>query len=249
VRPRELFKDVFGNRSLRYTMGVYVTGNVALAVAGAVMVYFMKYYMRFDDTQQSIAFAFLFACTIIYVPLVSKLSSLVGKRWAYIAAVAVWSLVQAVCSLLVRPGMHIVFYALVVLASGGIIAVTMTGWSMIPDVIEVDEYKTGQRREGMYFGVISFSRKVSVAAAVWLIGIFLSQIGYVPDRPQTEGALLGIRLLYAEGTSLFLIASIILAFLLPMTKRRHEALLEAIRYRKEGRAPDGTVLEEIKKIL
>lgn len=249
VRPRDLFKDVFGNRSFRYTMGVYVTGNMALAVAGAVMVYFMKYYMNFNDTQQSIAFAFLFACTILYVPLVSKLSSLAGKRWAYIAAIAVWTIVQGVCSLLVRPGMNAVFYVLVVLASGGIIAVTMTGWSMVPDVIEVDEFKTGQRREGMYFGVISFSRKVSVALAMWLIGIFLSQIGYVPDKAQAEGALLGIRLLYAEGTSLFLIASMIFAFLLPMTKRRHEALLEAIRCRKEGRVPDGTVLGELKKIL
>jgi len=29
---------------------------------------------------------------------------------------------------------------------------------MIPDVIEVDEFKTGRRREGLYFGLIAFGQ-------------------------------------------------------------------------------------------
>jgi glycoside/pentoside/hexuronide:cation symporter, GPH family len=138
------------------------------------------------------------------------------------------------------------FYILAILASGGLIGVTMAGWAMIPDVVEVDEYKTGQRRKGLYYGIFSFSRKVTVALAVWLVGIILSGIGYVPNVVQTKESLLGIRLIYAEGTAFFLFASMILAYLLPMTRKRHEALTEAIRLKKEGKTSDE---EEIRELL
>jgi sugar (glycoside-pentoside-hexuronide) transporter len=235
VRIRDIVDHVMKNRTFLYTMGIYIAGNVALAVSGAVMVYFMKYYMNFNDAQQSVAFVFLFACTILWVPGIAALSRRAGKRWAYIATMALWTAVQAVAAMLIAPGMTAFFYAMVVLASGGIIAVTMTGWSLIPDVIEVDEFKTGQRREGLYFGVIGFMRKASVALSLWLVGIALSAVGYVPDVPQTETSILGIRLLYAEGTALFLAASMVLAYLLPMTKEKHDALKEAIRRKKEGK--------------
>ncbi|MBN1534426.1 MAG: MFS transporter [Spirochaetes bacterium] len=245
ARVRDVFDHVLKNRTFLFTMGVYITSNVALAVSGAVMVYFMKYHMGFSDAQQSIAFVSLFACTILWVPVLTALSARLGKRGAFIATIGLWAAVQSVAAMLIVPGMDLFFYAMVVLASGGIIAVTMTGWSMIPDVIEVDEFKTGQRREGLYFGVIGFSRKVSVAVSVWLVGIVLSAVGYVPDAPQSETALLGIRLLYAEGTSIFLLASILLAYLLPMTRKKHEALREAIRLKREGSTPGTEGIEDV----
>gem|GEM_PF-4097438 len=64
-------------------------------------------------------------------------------------------------------------------------SISMTGWALIPDAIEVDEFKTGQRREGLHVGVILFCRKFSVALALWFVGIALSWIGYVPGEIQT----------------------------------------------------------------
>ncbi|MEA3222719.1 MAG: MFS transporter [Thermodesulfobacteriota bacterium] len=108
-----------------------------------------------------------------------------------------------------------------------------------------DEFKSGQRREGLYFGVISFSRKISVAIAVWLVGIILSWIGYVPDAQQIDTAIFGIRMLYAEVTALFLFVSIIMAYLLPMTKAKHQALREAIELKKAGKPWDEETIKDI----
>ncbi len=237
--------DVFRNRTFRYTMGIYVLSNVALSVSGTVMVYFMKYYMGFTENQQSIAFAFLFACTILWIPGVNFISGKRGKRWAFMATIGVWTLVQGVGVMLVQPHMTVLFYGLVILASGGVIAVTMTGWSMIPDVVEVDEFKTGERREGLYFGVISFSRKLGVAVSIWAVGIVLKYIGYVPDVAQTPEALLGIRITYGQGTAFFLVLSIILAYLLPMTREKHDALKKAISLKKEGKPYDEESIQDI----
>ena len=81
---------------------------------------------------------------------------------------------------------------------------------------------------------------------LWIVGIVLSKVGYVPDQAQTETALFGIRLMYAEGTAFFLFLCIILAYPMPMTRQRHQALREAILAKKEGKKPD---IELIKPLL
>ena len=47
-------------------------------------------------------------------------------------------------------------------------AVAVTGWSMLADVTDVDELLSGQRREGMYYGVIAFAQTATAALVVWL---------------------------------------------------------------------------------
>ena len=75
---------------------------------------------------------------------------------------------------------------------------------------EVDEFKTGMRREGLYFGVIAFAQKGACAMALWVVGVALSWIGYVPDAAQSEATLQGIRTINGGVEAAFLVASILL---------------------------------------
>ena len=242
---RDIFRGAFKNRPFLYIMGLVALSGIGLNIAAAVMVYFMKYYMNFTEEQQSLAFLFLFACTIIWIPIINVTSAKLEKRWAYIIFIGAWALIQGIGVMLVKPGNMILYYGLTILASGGVIAVTMINWMMIPDVVEVDEFKTGHRREGLYFGITTFIGKAAGAVALWINGLILGWVGYVANVPQTEKALLGIRLIYAEGTALFLIIGVILAYLLPMTRKKHQALREAIRLKKEGKPYDVTPFKDI----
>ncbi len=107
---------------------------------------------------------------------------------------------------------------------------------MIGDVVEVDEFKTGERREGVYFGVTQFIQKLGTAAVMFAGGLVLSLVGYVPKVEQSDTALLGIRLTLCVGVSLLLAAAVAFALLCPMTKKKHDALRHAIDLRREGRA-------------
>ena len=80
---------------------------------------------------------------------------------------------------------------------------------------------------------------------MWLVGIALSAVGYVPDAPQSEGALFGIRAMYAWGTAVFLVLSMAAAYLLPMTRERHEALKRAIALKNEGKPWDEGSIRDI----
>lgn len=245
VRIKDIIHGPFKNRTFLYTMGLYAAASVGLSSVGALMVYYMKYYMNFNETQESMAFLFLFACTILWIPVIDRLSSRFGKRESYIVFIGAWVVIQAVGAMALQPGMIVLFYVMMIIASGGVMSISMTIWAMIPDAVEVDELKTGLRREGLYFGVISFFRKFSVALAMWFIGIVLSQIGYTAGAVQTESTLLGIRLLYAEGVAFFLLLSVIGAYFLPMNRKRHEALKEAIQLKKEGKKWDEDAIREI----
>lgn len=246
VHIKDIYNAVFKNRPFRYTIGLWASTLVATNIAGAVMVYFMTYYMGFDENQASIAFLIFFGCTVFWIPFINITSSKIGKRWAFIIFMGIWALVQGVGVIFfIRPETVILMYVLLFLGSAGVVGIWLIGWSMIPDVVEVDEFKTGQRREGLYFGIIAFSQKTASAIALWVTGLLLSWVGYVPNVPQSEEALFGIRIMYAEGVTLFLILGIISAYLLPMTKEKHDALREAIALKKEGKECNTSSFEDI----
>ncbi len=245
IHPKEILSGPLKNRSFLYTLAMYAAGSIALSSAGAVMIYFIKYYMNFNEDQQSLAFIFLFATTFVWIPAVYWVSKKFGKRESFIFFIGLWGLIQTVGVILITPDMEIAFYIMMALAAAGVLSMSMTTWAMIPDVIEVDELKTGKRREGLFFGVISFFRKISVAVAIFAIGLVLSAVGYTPEQTQSDTSLLGIRLLYSLGVGFFLFLSVFLAYLLPITRKRHEALKEAINRKNTGQPFDESVFKDL----
>ena len=60
------------------------------------------------------------------------------------------------------------------------------GPSVQADVIDYDEYMTGERKEGSYFAVFTFLMKSSSGIMIFITGATLELVGYVPNVEQTE---------------------------------------------------------------
>jgi GPH family glycoside/pentoside/hexuronide:cation symporter len=97
-------------------------------------------------------------------------------------------------------------------------------YAMMPDVIEYDELATGERREGMYYGISNFLTKFAVALGVAVPGWALNWFGYVPNVEQTEQALFGIRFFYAIVPALAILFCVPILMNYPITKESHAAL-------------------------
>ncbi len=69
--------------------------------------------------------------------------------------------------------------------------------SIQSDIIDYDEYQTGERKEGAYFAAFSFAFKGSAGITLMLTGFVLQFSGFVPNVEQTETAKLAIRSLFA----------------------------------------------------
>jgi GPH family glycoside/pentoside/hexuronide:cation symporter len=117
---------------------------------------------------------------------------------------------------------------------------------MIPDIVEIDEFKTGKRREGLFLGTTSLLFKAGIALSVLIVGQLLNLIGYTPETADSPSVLLGIRIIFGPFLAGMILVSIVTTFFFPITRKRHKALLKAIEAKKAGETWDE---EAIKKLL
>lgn len=109
-------------------------------------------------------------------------------------------------------------------------------WSMIPDVVEFDQAQTGDRREGIYYGMWAFLGKFTGALGIAVCGWALDLFGYVANAEQTPEALLGIRLFFGPIPAIVLIVSLPLLIWYPITRASHAKLLDEIRKKRQADA-------------
>ena len=89
------------------------------------------------------------------------------------------------------PGIPTVIQGLVYIALAGapIAGLFVFPNALLADVIDYDAQLTGQRREGMYFGVLSTINKLALALSSLIFGLILGAFGNTAANP------LGIRLI------------------------------------------------------
>ena len=88
--------------------------------------------------------------------------------------------------------------------------------------------------------------KGGVAFSVLFVGQALGFFGYSPETAHEPDVLFGMRLIYGPLVAAIMLFSIIIALFYPLTRKRHGALLEAIRAKKAGEPWDE---EAIKRLL
>ena len=136
-------------------------------------------------------------------------------------------------------------YLLAALSGSGIATAYVLPWAMVPDVVEVDQAQTGQRREGSYYAFASFFQKLATGAALWAMGqaLAVDRLHHARrraaraacSRPQAVSA---IRLFAGPVPAVLLLLAVLCAWRYPITRESHQALLEELA--GTGR---GTVVE------
>lgn len=79
---------------------------------------------------------------------------------------------------------------------------------MLADTVDYGEFKTGTRSESIVFSIQTMTVKAGSALAGFISGVVLWLVNYVPNVPQTDETLLGLRL------CMFIVSSIMLLMVL-----------------------------------
>jgi Na+/melibiose symporter-like transporter len=127
-----------------------------------------------------------------------------------------------------------VIVASTILAGVGYSAADMLPWSMVADVADEDEIRSGERREGLYVGVFTFVRKLAGALGVALAFNVLDWVGFESGEEPREAVLWVLRSLTALIPVFFVIISMWIAAGYPLGRRRHEEILEQLARRRES---------------
>ncbi|WP_105616504.1 MFS transporter [Vallitalea okinawensis] len=109
-------------------------------------------------------------------------------------------------------------------------------WGLVPDIVEYNEYKAGERKEGIIFSMIGFSLKMGTAIGGVLPGIILDLTGYHANVAQTPLALFGIKSLMSL---IPLIIGVLTYFVIrryELTGKRYNEILEDLKKRRSVEA-------------
>jgi GPH family glycoside/pentoside/hexuronide:cation symporter len=242
---RELLSGISTNRSLIFTIGMYTFGLMAVTATGAISLYYMTYYLRLNETQSSLYLAIMFGGNTVWIPLIGIISKKLSKRHAYLIFGMIWALCQLLVYILINPGNNYLFLLLMIFGSSGLVAVFMIGWAMIPDCVDVDEYRTGKRREGLFYGIMFFTQKLCCALVIFLIGFLMSRIGYVANIPQKEETINVIRMITGPGIAFLICMSVIFCYLIPLTRSRYQLLCNVMA---QGFDDNSLIRKELNKL-
>ena len=169
---------------------------VQLALRGSGMLYYFKYYVQAESIIDGIDYFGLFngvglAFVVVGVTLSKPLVKRFGKRTTFTLCLLLSSTLMALFAI-VPPdsfALLLVLQVLLQLSFGPTIPIL---WSMMADVVDYSEWRTGRRSTALAFASIVFGLKVGFGIGGWLNGEILELVGYSATGPLPLSASRGI---------------------------------------------------------
>lgn len=230
--PKIAIKTTLSNKPFWYIMGLYLFSWTTASIISAVLIYYANYYLKVP-AQANYFVLLAEASAIMFIPFVVWLARKLDKKRAFMIGMAAWIVVLLGLALQ-QPHQILLAYILAFLSGLGIASAYVLPWAMIPDVIEMDELQTGQRREGSFYAFASFFQKLGTGIALWALGQALAKAGYltpVEGQPlplQPDAAINAIRLAIGLIPAVLLVVSILFAWRYPITRQEHHHLREQL---------------------
>jgi GPH family glycoside/pentoside/hexuronide:cation symporter len=197
--PLKAFSDVWRNPHARLLMVVTFIEHVGSAAIGALTLYVTHYIVGAPTWAPLIIFAYMLPSSAS-VPLWLPLSRRYGKIKVWIGGMLLTGFSFGAMFLLpfmpdqdMRLAWIILMAVFAGLANGcgGTIGPSVTG-----DVIDYDEYLSGERKEGAYFAAWNFVQKSATGVMLLLTGFVLEFSGFVPNAEQTMSVKIAMVTLY-----------------------------------------------------
>jgi len=236
-RPKLIpsLKAALKNRPFVFAAGIYLLTWMTIVVVETNLLIYIKYIIQ-RENQSTIIMASIFVTAILALPIWNWAAKHWNKRLAYIMGVAFWAVVMMVLILVTPETPFWVIMILCVMAGMGVSAAQVLPWSIIPDAIEWDEWKTFERHEGMFYSLITLLGKIANSIAVPLSLMVLEVTGYLSGSVvQPDSAMMGIRLVIGPIPAILLTGGIVFAIFYPLSREQHHKIVEELRLRREAR--------------
>ena len=258
---KEAFIEPFKNRTFVYTLAMYLFAFVAIDTVSTIVAYFVKYYLQRSGEVSFVNGALLVA-QVVSLPFYVALSKRTSKIRGYIIGLAIW-VVAMLFSFLLGPANAsfwvYVFASIVGLGTGGIVVMI---YAIFPDIPDVDELHSGERREAIYSALVTFIRKFSSALAIFAVSNVIGWAGYIPpieetingatkliEQPQTATFLLVLRLIFMLLPIVLLMFALVFAIKFPLTPKLHRQLNALLAKQRANEPVDESEKRQLTKVL
>jgi len=216
------FRISMQNPEFRKIWGSSTTFFLAVVLNASVAIQYFTWYARISGggTMSAIQTSF-YVGALLGVFQWMALARRAEKRTLGMLAIGALATILLMATLLVGEGRLFGTGHMMPLLIGSVIggmfasAVWVIPPSMVADVADTDELKTGLRREGIYFGISNFGEKIAAGGALFLAGVLLSAFGKLshgaPSGAPAATPYLGV--LYGAVPAILLLVSLL--FIIP----------------------------------
>lgn len=240
-------KLLFTNKAFLIVEMVYLCGLTAVILIQTNLLLYAKYIIKEED---AISYMILMVqgVALLALPLWLMFSKKYGKKQMYYVGGILVSV--AVFWLLFLDGSRHLWAAYLIsfVAGSCLTVVYLVPYAMLPDVIEVDEKKTGKRREGTYSGFFVVFMKIAVAFALAISNWILGLAGFeAPESScgqetedlqddQPDDVKLVIRILCGPLPSILFLFATFFVWLFPITRDSHEETAKEMKRLRKRRS-------------
>ncbi|MEG2843092.1 MAG: MFS transporter, partial [Ruthenibacterium sp.] len=239
VAPWKTLKEFFSMKEFRSTLLHYTSAMTGIDVVMGIYIFYLSDVVGITNGVLLMLFLSIPLITAtIAAPLWVRLSARYSKHRMYI--ISAGGIVIALLSTLFIPkNGYLSLFSFCIMSGFFMAALQILPFAAIPDVVEVDEYNHGVRREGSYFGVVQFSYNIASGIAMAFVSLILGVFGYVENVSgievvvQPESALLAVRGVLAFLPSILFLLAACFSCQINMNREKFNDMKKEIARRRE----------------
>ncbi|MCB1693768.1 MAG: MFS transporter, partial [Pseudomonadales bacterium] len=189
------FIDIFRNPHARLLLFIYGVETLGVASVGLLVPYLLQYVIV---GMEGMMVPILLVYTIpqfIFTPLWIRLSQIFGKKrlWSF----ALWLNTATYLSFFFFLDNIPMIWTLAFMLGFASGCGSVVAPSIQADVIDYDEYLTGERKEGVYLAIWNLVSKSAASVTALVTGIALQFAGFEPNVDQSETVQTAMRAIFA----------------------------------------------------
>ena len=242
---REIFQTLV-DPSFSALFVATIFGSIAAGVSGALAFQMLSFFWEFSQAQVFIWLSLVMVSAVLGFLIAPRMTRWFGKKRAVILlgitafGLAPMPVFFRLIGLMPENGDPSLFAIVTVVNTldiALIIALQAVLYSMIADLVEQSELKTGRRSEGVFYAAVTFTRKSNQGLGGFFAGIVLSLVTFPPNATPGEvdtSILWNLGAWYAGLLWLFWTCMIIAIGYYRIDATQHAKNLEALAARRTG---------------
>jgi GPH family glycoside/pentoside/hexuronide:cation symporter len=240
------YKAVFTNKPYVILFLAYALHMMALTFLQSILAYYIEYLYPEEFVLQLRNFSMidraasvaalrenltifslmgLLLTAMVFIPVSVEVSKKIGKRRTYQICFALIGIACILVSAMGHLLPPVLFLGLMVFAGIGVGFSYVAPFAMVPDTVEYDAVRTGERKEGAYYGMWTFVSKAGMALSMFLSGLILDFGGYAAHQIQGPGAKLAIRLIIGPIPAVIFLLALLVMQLYPLNEGAYRKIM------------------------
>ncbi len=232
VDIRKAFADVLRNPHSRLLLVVYGVETFGAASIGLLAPYLVQYIVHAPNLNEVFILCY-FVPQFALTPMWIRLGRRYSKKSLWLFSMICLAIGYTLLFFASEENFVFMFFVVFLLGVGGGCGAVIAP-SIQADVIDYDEYVTGERKEGAYTALWNFIRKGAAGLTAGITGLALQASGYAPNaETQSEVVKITLRALVGLLPAVCYVFGAILFSRFALNEVEHMGIVKELRTRRQ----------------